>query len=48
MIDTLRDLRRRAPLWLQSDLVLIAIWLVVNLAIARVLYDLVFSAPAPD
>jgi hypothetical protein len=43
-LDTVRDLRRRAPGWLQSELVLVAIGLAINLAIACLVYDLVFAA----
>jgi hypothetical protein len=45
-IETVRDLRRRAPGWLQSELVLVAMGLAINLAIACLIYDLVFAGPA--
>lgn len=44
-IDTIRDLRRQAPPWLRSELLFIGVWLAIHAALARVVYDLLVSAP---
>jgi hypothetical protein len=44
-IDALRQLRRQAPPWARSELLFVAIGLLVNLALARVLYDVIVDPP---
>jgi hypothetical protein len=44
-IDAIRQLRRQAPPWARSELLFVAVGLLVNLALARVLYDLIVDLP---
>jgi hypothetical protein len=44
-IDAMRQLRRQAPPWGRSELLVIAIGLLVNLALARLSYDLIVAPP---
>jgi hypothetical protein len=43
-IDAMRQLRQQAPPWGRSELLVVAIGLLVNLALARLFYDLIVAA----